>query len=247
MVGIPVHFGVFPFIFILEMKKWILKKEGGQPDGPLQGLAAEQPTGQLNPRLAGALSIGEQRPGAAWAKVAALNRLSGFRATIGRGLRSPLGNHPRLGSLMSHPTLRNKAMCISYMRQEDNIYNNRVYRDKCYNNQSIYYIAEDLLQNKRINIKRSKDRRRQCQLRNATYIRSNSSLCGSSWTTCSSPVGGCETARVSSHMIIAQQVVGNNVTWTHQRWELMECKAYQREWLKLSIAFNVGQTFISNY
>jgi hypothetical protein len=24
--------------------------------------------------------------------------------------------------------------------------------------------------------------------------------------------GGCETARVSSHMIIAQQVVGNNVT-----------------------------------
>jgi hypothetical protein len=34
--------------------------------------------------------------------------------------------------------------------------------------QSIYYIAEDLIQNKRINIKRTKDRRRQCQLRNAT-------------------------------------------------------------------------------
>jgi hypothetical protein len=34
--------------------------------------------------------------------------------------------------------------------------------------QSIYYIAEDLLQNKRINIKRTKDRRRKCQLRNAT-------------------------------------------------------------------------------
>jgi hypothetical protein len=69
---------------------------------------------------------------------------------------------------LSHPALRNKARCISYMRQEDNIYNNRVYRDKCHNNQSIYYIAEDLLQNKRINIKRTKDRRRQCQLRNAT-------------------------------------------------------------------------------
>jgi hypothetical protein len=54
---------------------------------------------------------------------------------------------------LSHPALRNKARCISYMRQEDNIYNNRVYRDKCHNNQSIYYIAEDLLQNKRINIK----------------------------------------------------------------------------------------------
>jgi hypothetical protein len=35
---------------------------------------------------------------------------------------------------MSHPALRNKVMCISYMRQEDNIYNNRVYRDKCHNN-----------------------------------------------------------------------------------------------------------------
>jgi hypothetical protein len=69
---------------------------------------------------------------------------------------------------VSHPTLRNKARCISYMRQEDNIYNNRVYRDKCHNNQSIYYIAEDLLQNKGINIKRTKDRWRQCQLRNAT-------------------------------------------------------------------------------
>jgi hypothetical protein len=70
---------------------------------------------------------------------------------------------------LSHPALRNKARCISYMRQEDNIYNNRVYRDKCNSNQSIYYIAQVLLQNKRINIKRTKDRRwRQCQLRNAT-------------------------------------------------------------------------------
>jgi hypothetical protein len=34
--------------------------------------------------------------------------------------------------------------------------------------QSIYYIAEDLLQNKRINIKRTKDRRRQCRPRHAT-------------------------------------------------------------------------------
>jgi hypothetical protein len=34
--------------------------------------------------------------------------------------------------------------------------------------QSNYYIAEDLLQNKGINIKQTKDRRRQCRLRNAT-------------------------------------------------------------------------------
>jgi hypothetical protein len=36
------------------------------------------------------------------------------------------------GDDVSHPALRNKAGCISYMRQEDNIYNNRVYRDKCH-------------------------------------------------------------------------------------------------------------------
>jgi hypothetical protein len=41
--------------------------------------------------------------------------------------REPLG-----GFHVSHPALRNKARCISYMRQEDNIYNNRVYRDKCH-------------------------------------------------------------------------------------------------------------------
>jgi hypothetical protein len=34
---------------------------------------------------------------------------------------------------LSHPVLKDKAGCISYMRQEDNIYNNRVYRDKCHN------------------------------------------------------------------------------------------------------------------
>jgi hypothetical protein len=27
----------------------------------------------------------------------------------------------------------------------------------------------------------------------------------------------------------------------------VKCKAYQREWVKLSIAFKVGQDFISNY
>jgi hypothetical protein len=41
-------------------------------------------------------------------------------------------NPLRLICLLSHPTLRNKARCISYMCQEDNIYNNRVYRDKCH-------------------------------------------------------------------------------------------------------------------
>jgi hypothetical protein len=81
---------------------------------------------------------------------------------------APISEVMKRSGLVSHPALRNQARCISYMRQEDNIYNNRVYRDKCHNNQSIYYIAEDLLQNKRINIKRTKDRWRQCQLRNAT-------------------------------------------------------------------------------
>jgi hypothetical protein len=44
------------------------------------------------------------------------------------------------------------------------------------------------------------------------------------------------TTRVSSHTFIAQQVVGNNMHVTHQR-----------RWLKLSIAFKVGQRFISSY
>jgi hypothetical protein len=66
------------------------------------------------------------------------------------------------------PGFKEQARCISYMRQEDNIYNNRVYRDKFIKHQSIYYIAKDLLQNKIINIMRTKDCWRQCQLRNAT-------------------------------------------------------------------------------
>jgi hypothetical protein len=85
----------------------------------------------------------------------------------GRARRRP-PSEAEVEAELSHPVLMNKAGCISYMRQEDNIYNNRVYRDKCHIIQSSYYIAEDLLQNKRINIKQTKDRRRQCQLRNAT-------------------------------------------------------------------------------
>jgi hypothetical protein len=44
------------------------------------------------------------------------------------GFFSEVGGSPEV----SHPALRNKARCISYMRQEDSIYNNRVYRDKCH-------------------------------------------------------------------------------------------------------------------
>jgi hypothetical protein len=39
MVGIAVHFGIFPVIFLLE-----IKKEKGQPAGPLPGRLAEQPS-----------------------------------------------------------------------------------------------------------------------------------------------------------------------------------------------------------
>jgi hypothetical protein len=44
-------------------------------------------------------------------------------------LLPPPCNSDNGGRQLSHPALRNKARCISYMRQEDNIYNNRVYRD----------------------------------------------------------------------------------------------------------------------
>jgi hypothetical protein len=50
-------------------------------------------------------------------------------------------------------------------------------------------------------------RRRPRSLTNTSQHPPSASSCG----TCSWPVGGCETARVSSHTFIAQQVVGNNV------------------------------------
>jgi hypothetical protein len=46
-----------------------------------------------------------------------------------------------------------------------------------------------------------------------------------------------------SHMFIAQQVVGNNVHELTYSGAHVKCKA----WLKLSIAFKVGQNFISSY
>jgi hypothetical protein len=52
---------------------------------------------------------------------------------------------------------------------------------------------------------------------------------------------------VSSHTFIAQQVVGNNVHALNYSEAHVKCKAYQRGWLKLSIAFKVGQNFISSY
>jgi hypothetical protein len=54
-------------------------------------------------------------------------------------------------------------------------------------------------------------------------------------------------ARVSSPTFIAQQVVGNNVHELTYSGAHVKCKAYQRRWLKLSIAFKFGQSFISNY
>jgi hypothetical protein len=53
------------------------------------------------------------------------------------------------GACMSHPVLRAKSGASHTCAKEDNIYNNRVYRDKCHNIiRALYYIAE-VLQNKR--------------------------------------------------------------------------------------------------
>jgi hypothetical protein len=52
---------------------------------------------------------------------------------------------------------------------------------------------------------------------------------------------------VSSHTFIAQQVVGNNVHGLTYSGAHVKCKAYQGGWLKQSIAFKVGQNFISSY
>jgi hypothetical protein len=55
------------------------------------------------------------------------------------------------------------------------------------------------------------------------------------------------TTRVISHTIIAQQVVGNNVHGLTYGGAHVNCKAYQEEWLRLNIAFKVGQNFISGF
>jgi hypothetical protein len=60
-------------------------------------------------------------------------------------------------------------------------------------------------------------------------------------------LGDVSTRRVSSHTFIAQQVVGNNVHELIYSGAHVKCKAYQRRWLNLSIAFKVGQIFISRY
>jgi hypothetical protein len=60
-------------------------------------------------------------------------------------------------------------------------------------------------------------------------------------------LGDVSIARRSSHTFIAQQVEGNNVHEVSYSGAHVKCKAYQRRWLKLSIAFRVGQNFISSY
>jgi hypothetical protein len=49
---------------------------------------------------------------------------------------------------------------------------------------------------------------------------------------------GVSIARVSSHTFIAQQVVGNNVHELTYGGAHVKCRAYQREWLRLSVSFN---------
>jgi hypothetical protein len=52
-------------------------------------------------------------------------------------------------------------------------------------------------------------------------------------------------ARVSLHTFIAQQVVGYNVHELTYGGAHVKCKAYQRRWLKLSVAFKVGQILLA--
>jgi hypothetical protein len=60
-------------------------------------------------------------------------------------------------------------------------------------------------------------------------------------------LGDVSTTRMSSHMFIAEQVVGNKVHELTYSGAHVKCNAYQRRCLKLSIAFKVGQNFISSY
>jgi hypothetical protein len=70
--------------------------------------------------------------------------------------------------LLSHPALRNKPGASHTCARKTTYIIIECIEINVIKHQSIYYIAEDLLQNKIINIMRTKDRWRQCQLRNAT-------------------------------------------------------------------------------
>jgi hypothetical protein len=59
--------------------------------------------------------------------------------------------------------------------------------------------------------------------------------------------GDVSTTRVSPHTFIAQQVARIMCMSSLTMGAHVKCKAYQRRWLKLSIAFKVGQNIISSY
>jgi hypothetical protein len=78
----------------------------------------------------------------------------------------------------------------------------------------LYYIIGFLYKINNYIIRRQRSSNLQLTGRRRPRPLTNSSQhppCASSCGTCSWPVGGCETARVSSHTFIAQQVVGNNL------------------------------------
>jgi hypothetical protein len=102
------------------------------------------------------------------------NPLFGFggKGTFCGGQISP-GSTRRIKDLMkgprvSHPALRNKPGASHTCARKTTYIITECIEINVIKHQSIYYIAEDLLQNKIIKIKRTKDRWRQCQLRNAT-------------------------------------------------------------------------------
>jgi transposase InsO family protein len=66
-----------------------------------------------------------------------------FCDQIGTKIHFALVRHPESNGLVeranvSHPGFKEQSRGSSYMRQEDNIYNNRVYRDKCHNNIRVF-------------------------------------------------------------------------------------------------------------
>jgi hypothetical protein len=71
--------------------------------------------------------------------------------------------------------------------------------------------------------------------------------CASSCGTCSWPVGGVrqqEWAHIRSSLNKLWGIMCMNLAKVGAH---VKCKAYQRGWLELSIAFKVGQNFISSY
>jgi hypothetical protein len=107
----------------------------------------------------------------------------------------------------------------------------------------LYKINNYIIRRQRSSNPKLTGRQRPRPLTNSSQHPPSASSCG----TCSWPVGGVrqqEWAHIRSSLNKLWGIMCMNSPKVRAH---VKCKAYQRGWLKLSIAFKVGQNFISSY